>query len=309
MSVSKFNSKYKTEISETTEELDALSKKIGDEGLKLLCTIKFKKLVQLLLEENDIQNIDCLQKNNFGKNLIAIDLSSNKISNIDVLAKVSFPSLHHLFLNGNQITKIDILSQVKFPELKEFNLSANKIESINILEKAYFPQLKQLDLSRNQISDITILAKTNFPYLEELLLDQNKISSIDVFVNINCENLKKLKFEKNCIKSIDILEKIFFKKLNYISLGDDTLGEKVEVLKKIKFGELEDIYLYLNDNIDREKDNIQGIVNYFEEKSISFNFISCDDDNDNDIVLDDGEFNSNNKNDDLGGFKDLLDKI
>lgn len=309
MSVSKFNSKYKTEISETTEELDALSKKIGDEGLKLLCTIKFKKLVQLLLEENDIQNIDCLQKNNFGKNLIAIDLSSNKISNIDVLAKVSFPSLHHLFLNGNQITKIDILSQVKFPELKEFNLSANKIESINILEKAYFPQLKQLDLSRNQISDITILAKTKFPYLEELLLDQNKISSIDVFVNINCENLKKLKFEKNCIKNIDILEKIFFKKLNYISLGDDTLGEKVEVLKKIKFGELEDIYLYLNDNIDREKDNIQGIVNYFEEKSISFNFISCDDDNDNDIVLDDGEFNSNNKNDDLGGFKDLLDKI
>jgi len=309
MSVSKFNSKYKTEISETTEELDALSKKIGDEGLKLLCTIKFKKLVQLLLEENDIQNIDCLQKNNFGKNLIAIDLSSNKISNIDVLAKVSFPSLHHLFLNGNQITKIDILSQVKFPELKEFNLSANKIDSINILEKAYFPQLKQLDLSRNQISDITILAKTKFPYLEELLLDQNKISSIDVFVNINCENLKKLKFEKNCIKNIDILEKIFFKKLNYISLGDDTLGEKVEVLKKIKFGELEDIYLYLNDNIDREKDNIQGIVNYFEEKSISFNFISCDDDNDNDIVLDDGEFNSNNKNDDLGGFKDLLDKI
>lgn len=309
MSVSKFNSKYKTEISETTEELDALSKKIGDEGLKLLCTIKFKKLVQLLLEENDIQNIDCLQKNNFGKNLIAIDLSSNKISNIDVLAKVSFPSLHHLFLNGNQITKIDILSQVKFPELKEFNLSANKIESINILEKAYFPQLKQLDLSRNQITDITILAKTKFPYLEELLLDQNKISSIDVFVNINCENLKKLKFEKNCIKNIDILEKIFFKKLNYISLGDDTLGEKVEVLKKIKFGELEDIYLYLNDNIDREKDNIQGIVNYFEEKSISFNFISCDDDNDNDIVLDDGEFNSNNKNDDLGGFKDLLDKI
>ena len=307
MSVSKFNSKYKTEISETTEELDALSKKIGDEGLKLLCTIKFKKLVQLLLEENEIQNIDCLQKNNFGKNLIALDLSSNKISNIDVLAKVNFPNLHHLFLNGNQITKIDILSQVKFPELKEFNLSANKIESINILEKAFFPQLKQLDLSRNQISDIKILAKTKFPYLEELLLDQNKISSIDVFVNINCENLKKLKLEKNCIKNVDILEKIFFKKLNYISLGDDTLGEKVEVLKKIKFGELEDIYLYLNDNIDREKDNIQGIVNYFEEKGVSFNFISCDDDNDNDIALDDGEFNSNNKNDDLGGFKDLLD--
>ena len=276
-------------------------------GFEIIMYNQIQKIGSTLLEENQIQNIDCLQKNNFGKNLIALDLSSNKISNIDVLAKVNFPNLHHLFLNWNQITKIDILSQVKFPELKEFNLSANKIESINIIEKVYFPQLKQLDFSRNQISDINILAKTKFTYLEELLLDQNKISSIDVFVNINCENLKKLKFEKNCIKNIDILEKIFFKKLNYISLGDDTLGEKVEVLKKIKFGELEDIYLYLNDNIDREKENIQAIVNYFEDKGISFNFISCDDDNDNDIALDDGEFINSNKNDDLGGFKDLLD--
>ena len=48
--------------------------------------------------------------------------------------------------------------------------------------------------------------------------------------------MKKLKFEKNNVKSIDILEKISFNKLNYLSLGDDTLGEKVEVLKKIKFG-------------------------------------------------------------------------
>ena len=91
---------------------------------------------------------------------------------------------------------------------------------------------------------------------------------------------------KNNIKNVDILEKIAFPKLNYLSLGDDTLGENVEVLKKIKFGDLEDIYLYLNDNINREKDNIQGIVNHFEEKGINFNFISCDDDNDNDIEND-----------------------
>ena len=307
MSLAKFNSKYKTDFSENTTELDALSKKIGDEGIKILCGVKFKKLEQLLLEENDIKNIDCFQKNYFYTNLIAIDLSSNKISNIDVLSKVNFPKLHHLFLNSNLISSIDILAKVKFPELKELNLSNNKIESINVLAKVSFPQLKQFDLSRNQISDIDILSKAKFPDLEDLLLDQNQISSIDVFANINCENLKKLKLEKNKVKNIDILEKIYFKKLNYLSLGDDTLGESVEVLKRIKFGELEDLYLYLNDNINREKENIQGIVNYFEEKGVSFNFISCDDDNDNDINLDDGEFNKDNKNDDLGGFKDLLD--
>lgn len=301
MSLSKFNSKYNTEISENTKELDVLSKKIGDEGLKILCSVKFKKLDQLLLEENNIQNIDCLQKNHFGKDLIALDLSTNKISNIEPLAKVVFPNLHHLFLNSNQISSIDIFAKVNFPALKELNLSANKITSIQILESVKFPQLKQLDLSKNQITDISAFAKANFEELEELSLDQNKIESIDVLVNMKYQNLKKLKFEKNNLKSVDILEKMPFTKLNYLSLGDDTLGEKVDVLKKIKFGELEDIYLYLNDKIDREKDNIQGIVNYFDEKGISFNFISCDDDNDVNNVDNFGDGG------DLGGFKDLLD--
>ena len=301
MSLQKFISKYKLEISENTTELDALSKKIGDEGLKLLCSIKFKKLDQLLLEENDIQSIECLPKNNFGKDLIALDLSTNKISNIEPLAKVVFPNLHHLFLNNNQISSLDVLAKVNFPALIELNLSSNKIESINTFISVKFPQLKQLDLSKNQISDISPLAKINFQKLEELSLDQNKIDSMDALVNMNCKNLKKLKFEKNNIKNVEILEKINFPKLNYLSLGDDTLGDKVQVLKKIKFGELEDLYLYLNDQIDREDEKIQGIVNYFEDKGVSFNFISCDDDNDmnNDDNYGDGG--------DLGGFKELLD--
>ena len=301
MSLSKFNSKYKTEITEGTTELDVLGKKIGDEGLKIICSIKFKKLDQLLLEENDIQNIECLPKNHFGKDLIALDLSTNKISNLEPLSKVVFPNLHHLFLNNNQITSIDIFGKVNFPNLKELNLSSNKIESIKIFENIKFPQLKQLDLSKNQIIDLTPLSKANIPDLEDLCLEQNKIESIDILLNIKFKNLKKLKFEKNNIKNVEILEKIPLIKLNYLSLGDDTLGEKVDVLKKIKFDELEDIYLYLNDKIDREKDNIQGIVNYFEEKGINFNFISCDDDNDlnNEDNFKDGG--------DLGGFKDLLD--
>ena len=53
--VNNFISKYKTEISEEIEELDVLGKKIGDEGLKLLCSIKFKNITQLLLEENEIK--------------------------------------------------------------------------------------------------------------------------------------------------------------------------------------------------------------------------------------------------------------
>ena len=304
--VKNFNSKYKTEISEDIEELDALGKKIGDEGLKILCAIKFKKLTQLLLEENEIKNIEALAKNNFGKKLIALDLSTNKLTSIDVLSKVDFPSLNHLFLNSNQLSSIDILAKVKFPQLKELNLSSNKIDSIDIFAKINFPELKTLDLCKNEISNINVLASVKFKNLEDLLLDQNKISSIDVLAKFNCNSLKKLKLERNNIKNIDILEKISFQKLNYLSIVDDTLGDKVDCLTKIKFGELEDIYLYLNDNIDRETKKIQSIISYFEDKNITFNFISCDDDNDNDINLDGDDFNVGGGKKDDGGFDMLL---
>ena len=170
MSISKFNTKYKTEIAENSNELDFLSKKIGDEGLKALCLIKFKNLDQLLLEENDIQSIDYLPKNNFGKSLKALDLSTNKISNIEALAKVDFPNLNHLFLTSNLITSIEIFAKVKFPHLIELNLSANKIESITILSKVNFPKLIKLDLSKNQISDISVFESVKFPELEDCLL-------------------------------------------------------------------------------------------------------------------------------------------
>ena len=300
----KFNSKYKTEITEDIVELDVLGKKIGDEGLKILCDVKFSKIQQFLLEENDISNIDILAKNHLGKNLIALDLSTNKISSINVLAKLNFPALNHLFLNSNQIPSIDILAKVNFPNLKELNLSSNKIPSIDIFASVKFPQLKQLDLSKNEIKSIDVLAKANFQNLEELILDQNKISSIDVLGKVKYEKLKKLKLDKNNLKSIDILLSIPFNKLNYFSIGDDTLGDKVDCLTKIKFGELEDIYLYLNDSIDREAKKIQDIATYFEDKGITFNFISCDDDNDLNIDNDDLNVGGGKTND--NGVLDVL---
>ena len=303
----KFNAKYKTEITEDIEELDVLGKKIGDEGLKILCGVKFTKLGQFLLEENEISNIDVLAKNNLGKNLIALDLSSNKISSINVLAKVNFPALNHLFLNSNQISSIDILGKANFPNLKELNLSANKISSIDIFTSVNFPQLKQLDLSKNEIKSIDILVKANFKNLEDLVLDQNKITSIDVLGKVKYEKLKKLKLEKNCLKSIDILLSISLSKLNYFSIGDDTLGDKVDCLTKIKFGELEELYLYLNDTVDREAKKIQDIAQYFEDKGITFKFTSGDDDNDNDLNIDNEDLNiGGDKNNDAGGFDALL---
>ena len=297
-----FNSKYNTEINQDTVELDLLKKKLGDEGLKLLCSIKFNKLEQILLEENDIKNVDVLSKNSFGNKIKALDLSTNKISSINVLATLNFPNLNHLFLNNNQITSINVFAKVNFPNLRELNLSSNKLNSIDVFTLVKFPQLSELDLSKNELSNIDALAKANFTSLTELNLEQNKISSLDVFAKINCDKLKKLKLAKNNIKSIDLLEKISFSKLNCLSIGDDTLGDNVEALKKIKFGELEDISLYLNESIDRDSKKIQDIIDHFEKKDITFNFISCDDDND--LNFEDEDLNDPKNNTD--GFENLL---
>ena len=79
------------------------------------------------------------------------------------------------------------------------------------------------------------------------------------------------------------------------------------MFNKIKFGELENIYLYLNDSIDRKTQKIQGIATYFKDKGAIFNFISCDDDNDNDVYFYNDDLNiGGGKNNNLDGFDVLL---
>ena len=305
-----FNKKYKTELTIDIPEIDLLSKKIGNDGLKIICGIKFTKLDQLLLEENEISNIDILSKNKFGNKLTAIDLSTNKLTSIEILAKCDFPCLIHLFLTGNQLTSIDILAKCNFPCLQELNLSTNKLKNIDIFNNVKFPNLKELDISKNEISSIDVFAKVKFPQLTQLCLDQNKINSIDVLAKFDCSKLEKLKLEKNNLKSIQVLTKINFANLTYLSVGDDTLGDNVECLTKVNCKVLEDLYLYLNDLINRETPKIQDIVNYFEGKNVTFNFISCDDDNGGDFGQDDdldlGGGVGDNKNN-TGGFDFLLD--
>lgn len=305
----KFNDKYKTEIQKDTEELDAYKKNIGDKGLQELCQLKLDKVTQLLLEENGITNIDIMKNNLFGPKLTAIDLSTNKIKSIDILSQLKFAELIHLFLNSNQIQSIDILKNVNFPKLKELNLSSNQISSIKVLESVNFNDLRELDLSKNEISNLDVFANKRFPQLKELSLDQNKITSIDVLVKVYGSSLQKLKVEKNQLKSIDILAKVAMPSLTYLSIGDDTLGDRVESLEKIGKGQLEDVYLYLNENINRESDKIKNIENHFDGIEVAFNFISCDDDKlDNDDGLDYEDLNEDNKNNngDGDGFDFLL---
>ena len=272
-----FNNNYKSNLDLDCTKIDVFSCNILDKGLSLLCSINFHtKIEQLLLEDNNITNITPLSHISFGENLLSLDLSSNKISSIDILSKVNFPSLNHLYLNNNSISNIDAVCNFKFPNLLELNLSSNKISSIDILIKANFPNLRELLLSKNEICSIDALSNVNFPKLKILTLNRNKINSIDSLSEIKLDKIRELKIEKNSLKSIKVLSKANFPRLSYLSLGDDMLRDNLEDLKKTNFSKLEDICVYLNEKINKKNQKITDIVNFFENKGVSFNFIKYD---------------------------------
>ena len=74
-----FNFKYNTNIQDIDiKKLNLSEKYISNEGLKDLNKIKFKGLNELNLDENEISDINILEKFNF-KELNILDLSGNKI--------------------------------------------------------------------------------------------------------------------------------------------------------------------------------------------------------------------------------------
>ena len=97
----KFNEKYKSNIKDINiNKIDLNSKNIGNEGLKCLCQIEFKKLKSLNLCKNNISDIKILQKAKFDK-IEYLDLSANKISDINILEKINFNELKELNLSKN----------------------------------------------------------------------------------------------------------------------------------------------------------------------------------------------------------------
>ena len=123
------NTKLQTNLNENSINIDLNNKSIGNEYFKRLSCIRFNKLEELKLENNNLSNIDSLSIFNAPK-LKTLDLSSNKISNIFCLRNASsgIPNLEKLLLNANQIKNIDILNDSIFPLLKGINLDNNNID-------------------------------------------------------------------------------------------------------------------------------------------------------------------------------------
>ena len=213
-----FKIKYKLNIKDNNiKKLDFSGNKIGNKDFEKLCKIEFKELNELYLGDNDISNINPLEKANFNKLKILL-LCNNIISDINILSKVNLKELKILKLHYNDISDIGVLEKVKFNKLEILYLSGNKISDINILSKVNFNELKNLNLYDNNITDIEVLENVKFDKLEILYLSGNKLSDISVLEKVNFKELKELNLYDNNISDIKVLEKVKFNKLENLDL-------------------------------------------------------------------------------------------
>ena len=108
-SLKEFNNKYNLYINDIDNKVLNLNKKnLNDEALVYFNLIKFNKLIILDLSQNNILNINALEKVNFSE-LRRLNLSENKISDINTLEKIDLKNLEELDLSENNITDINTL--------------------------------------------------------------------------------------------------------------------------------------------------------------------------------------------------------
>ena len=244
-------------------ELDLIGSQLGNKGLSQFCKIEFKELKNLYLNSNLISDIKALEKAKFEK-LEILDLGNNDIEDINILEKVNFNELKELYLYNNKIFDLKVLSIVKLQKLEILSLSDNSISDISILEKVNFKELKQLYLNnklenynsikesissilikKNLISDISVLGKVNFKKLEILSLGNNIISNINILEKVNFPELRCLILKYNKISDISILKNNKFENLEILSLGNNSISD-ISVFSKLHFKSLKKLYLEKN---------------------------------------------------------------
>lgn len=102
--INNFNSKYSTKLNKDNTYINLSSKKIQDDGFKLLSKIRFSELNELDLSKNEITNIIYIKKLlSINNKLKLIILRNNCIEDITPLEGAKFNKLQKLDLSENNI--------------------------------------------------------------------------------------------------------------------------------------------------------------------------------------------------------------
>ena len=188
------NSTIKIDLTECTLH------NIGKTGFAQFCELNLEYIKILYLSNNEISNIECLQKCQFPF-LEKLNLDCNNIINVDIFGKVQYP-LEFLDLSYNMIKDISIFSKEEtLPKLKKLLLCKNYFNSKdkkikNILEKIK-EKINKRENSKLEYSDdesyeklIKRIHTINDKYIDET---QDKIGIFDKNLG---KSLNRIKTEK-----------------------------------------------------------------------------------------------------------------
>jgi internalin A len=92
---------------------------------------QLKNLQSVILDDNSLDNIDCLSLTN--KNLTIVSITTNNIENIDSIIN-GLTSLNSLEANNNKIRQVNILNTTN-PKMTSLELGYNQLENIDFLSK------------------------------------------------------------------------------------------------------------------------------------------------------------------------------
>ena len=148
------NNLYKLQLKEEeSDRIELENKFFNTYDFKILCQLPLKNLRLLVLENNGISDISCLENAEFPL-LVALNLNNNAISDISVLDKIKFVDIEALLMRNNNIKDIKVFGKIKYETLRAVDLRDNKIEDITPFENHQLQMLQCLYLKGNNFGDI-----------------------------------------------------------------------------------------------------------------------------------------------------------
>ena len=265
-----------------------LGEKIGDKnGLELISQLIFRNLIELIVPNNGIKDLKCLDTMLL-PHLELIDVSNNNIDDITPIANIKSRYLSEIYLQNNKIKSLE-------PFLKDsicYKIRILRVENNNLNYKDdIFKRLKtrynniiiykdSMDTAKFNINHNTTLKETNFSEctkIETSRVMKNKETLIhDLFLLIKRpNNIKYLNLDNNFIKDASLISSMHLPHLIELDLSVNEISN-ISFLKKLskKSKKLKNLYLDRN-------------------KIIDISVLKCTQDNQNDKNDKDGKYKSN----------------
>lgn len=241
---------FELDFSGEETKVSLRNRNLFDKGFKLISLIQFKRLIDLDVSENNIQNIEALNNMNL-PHLKYINMSNNKIKDIKPLAELNSKNLKEICLQNNIIEDFSAFLNSVFPSLERLRIENN---NFNKDAEEFKKFLKKY--SKKVIYIAKTLEEFNKKYgvkidekMEEIDLAGLRAGDI-MLQELYCiltphKNVKILNLQNNLIKDASLLSRMPLRKLQILDISVNEITN-LKFLTEMKCTHLTE--LYLNDN-------------------------------------------------------------